>query len=303
VSITNDEIVLDAGLDWITQTSQHPDTSIEMDMLARNLLLEEEQLGEIDQPWHMQGYRGRKCGAVKAGARHPMESILIISGERADHYKHIFRVEKSRITRLDLQVTLRLGRSVRNAAFDLYRGLEGIKERGGIQASIRYISSESGDTLYVGKRSGGVMLRFYDKSLDYGETERGRVWRYEVEYGRNAAGPAWEKIAGFDPWPERAAGMVAAEYKKRGIAPRFHSNSSITAIEVLRSVTTADRKIEWLRKCVAPVITQLVLLGYEEQVFQALSLTGIRNKEKELWQSTKPITPSGGSNIPPQQTQ
>ncbi len=286
--------VVSSGMDWITITSGTMAYSDTIQRQGSFIIDTEEGMGGIPKKWGMQGYRGVSCGGVKVGVRGQDEAILILTGQAADTYRTKLDVVPDRIRRLDLQVSVRLREPQSDIARVLYKKLEQVKEDGGLRAKLRFIESETGSTLYVGRRGRGKMLRFYDKSLDYGESARGYVWRYEVEYGRQVAQKAWNAVDQGEHYESTIASLVASEYNSRQVSPLFAGYSTVTAIEVGQQISDAEGQLNWLARCVSPCLVRLAEAGHIEQVFEALSLQAlIDRKEANSWHSSKPTTQSG----------
>lgn len=265
----------DSGMDWITITTiEESDTDYLLNQ-ARIVLDTEEALGAIKQPWAAMGYRGHQCGSARLGVRNGREAILIVTGSAAKLYGDFVRPYGDRITRLDVQVTIRLERPDPKLAEKVYRTLQALKGQGQYRPAIKYISSDTGSTVYSGSRKSAKLLRLYDKSSDYGEDQLGTCWRYEVQYNRRAAPGAWTKIDSYEAEAAKVAALVYSEFASRKMQPLFSVVDHISAIEVGRKYTDAQTKLTWLTKCVRPVIIQLCALGYEEGVINSLSLRGL----------------------------
>lgn len=264
--------IAEAGLDWLTITTTEGDRTDDLVILSKTLLDTEEARGGVKSVWAMQGYKGFKCGAVKSGVRKGTEGILVISGDKCHEYSPTLAQGNPHLTRLDLQCTIRLQQPEPLNAYRLYQKLLRLKEEGQIRQSLRYISSESGDTLYIGRRGKSVMLRFYDKSREYSEAQAGQIWRYEVEYGRNTASKAWSRVTMREFDPVWIANIVHTEFEKRKVKPEYLPSNRITAIEIGRKTTDAEGRLNWLVRCVSPVVTQLIASGYDDEVIDALSL-------------------------------
>ena len=145
----------------------------------------------------------------------------------------------------------------------------------------RLVSSATGDTLYHGKRGNSVYMRFYDKSLDLNAAGLGYCWRYEVEYRKKAARNIAKTVAySKEPYADIAS-LVWSQFNKAGFPPAYHKGSEIRVMEVGAKYKTPEGQVRWLERNVAPVITQLVSLGYEEQVIYSLGLQdALRQRSK-----------------------
>ncbi len=267
--------IVSSGPDWLTVSGVSRETSIPiMEFAEREFTMLDEE-GVLRRPWGAMGYRGWQMGSFRAGVRKNNEAILIASGDAAIEISSRIPLESCRVTRFDLQVTLAITPPDPNVALREYHAQKAENEKRKKKRSLRYISSNTGDTLYVGSRRAKIMLRLYDKGYDYANNEKGELWRYEVEFKGLAAVKAFDAWRSNENRPFFTVQLITAEYQKRGILPGFSTGTKFSAIEVKAVVSTAEGKLSWLLRCVAPVVTQLLNLGYEEQVLHALKLKNI----------------------------
>lgn len=267
--------IIDTGLDWLTVTAVSGSQTDAMLATARKYVSEKFPPDALPKKWAAMGYIGQDYGTLKFGRRKAEESILIASGQEADYIGMNFEVPNDRVKRVDLQVTVSLDTPVQDLAFALYRSLTRGDNQTHGSITYKYISSNTGDTLYSGKRSGDTFLRLYDKSLDQNVSELGSLWRYEVEYKRDRAQSAYKAVKSAEARYATIARMVWDEFERRGMQPMYDPGIGMVAMETITKVTTPDTKLAWLERCVAPVITQLVALGYEQQVIDSLKLRGV----------------------------
>jgi len=179
------------------------------------------------------------------------------------------------VKRLDLQVSVGLRVPDRDLARRLYHDYRRRHHDTANTKPATYMSSITGDTLGIGNRSKEVFLRLYDKSGESKLGELGSIWRYEVEYKRGVAGRVYKELMSAKDKYTYIAGKVYAEYEKRSVEPLFSPDSVEVAMESKYEVTTAETKLAWLERCVAPVVTQLVNLGYEDEVVRNLKRRGV----------------------------
>lgn len=271
--------IASAGPDWITLTATSAEMSIALHEVARKWLDWYEEKGEIAKRWGAMGYQGLQCGHARCGVRGSDGYILILSGEDTGTLLEMVELPDVRVVRFDVQVTVSINPADRYVAKRLYDRMAGDKEVYHNAPDVRYVSSLTGDTVYIGKRGSPKFIRIYDKTFAYEEGKTGLFWRYEVEYKRQAANEAykrWNASPSKEVW---AVGIVAAEMKKRMVVPLFHPGTEIDAIEVKQSVSTPQGKLEWLSRCVSPVVAQLIELGYTEDLIHVLKLRHILRKE------------------------
>lgn len=269
------------GFDWLTVTAVEGDYKHDLWSAGVSIKTEMRIIEHVPKDWSAMGYDGWMCGPAKYGERGENEAILILSGPESQIYAFLPDVRSERVTRADLQVTIRFDPPDSMVASKTHKLLERKHSNAGRKPFLNLLQDATGDTLYVGKRNAGVSLRFYDKSWQMGEDNLGSCWRYEVQYRREAAKKAHQRIAVADRPNHAAIGLVGAEFEKRGIQTQFGSGQEVTAIEIGRTVTTVDGQLAWLEKCVAPVVSQLCALGYDSAVINALSLRGIMNNIKD----------------------
>ncbi len=274
--------IVSSGFDWLTVTEVDGKFTEELFQTAMRIEKGEAGNGHTREDWSAMGYVGFKTGALKYGERRAVEGIMILSGPLAEKAGYSPKIRADRVTRVDVQVTVRLDPPDPLLASRLQRKLQKIYRGKKRKPFLSLLQDQTGDTLYVGKRGNDISLRFYDKSFQMNEQLTGVCWRYEVQYRREPAKKAMRLIKTADNPNLTVVGLIASEFEKRSIVVGFSSVHSVSAIEMGRELTTNDGKIAWLEKCVAPVITQLCFAGYEEQVINALSLRAIIAGVKEF---------------------
>lgn len=264
--------IISSGTDWLTVTEVTGPRAKDLEMIAYDIQQQFIPRDALPKSWKGQGYTGHTIGGLAFGTRNDHEAILRLSGELARKAYPAIAIDWTRVTRIDLQVTVAFKQRDDRMALRKYEELRNSTKSGKIDSPYKLISSNTGDTLYFGKRTHATMLRFYDKSLDYGMEQTGYAWRYEVEYKKRKAKNIAKTVAFMkDPYSEIAA-LVAAEYKARDFKPAFYSTGTVTAMEVGLAYKTPTSQLKWLEKCVAPVVTKLIDLGYEDQVINKLRL-------------------------------
>lgn len=271
-------IIVDAGLDWLTITEVN---GVETGYLMQAAYEAKKELyGEtaISKPWRAMGYQGTRVGQISSGIRGDGEGIMICSGESASRVHRLLDINPTRVTRVDLQVTLALAKVKQSYAADLYRMLPHLPGTTRLAKVTTFYGSVTGDTLYLGRRDADVSLRIYDKSLDFDYPVLGAAWRYEVQYRRDAAKTVMVKLVKEETPVLFIAGQVMAELKKRKILSSFGAGSKISAIEVKVRVASVESQLDWLARCVSPVILKLIDLGYEQEAIHALQLKTIKVK-------------------------
>lgn len=273
--------IVSKGSDWITMTATDTPGGNALVVMYNGL---REKLGQKDEPekkWSGLGYRGTQFLGVKCGVRKEDETILILAGDVAENVVGLDLSDSIKVTRLDFQVTVELSEPDSFYAQRCYTTLEDLQILGGKKRYLKLIKSLTGTTLNVGSRKSSIMLRLYDKSGDLGSPYLGHLWRYEVEFKKDAAIHAYKMfhVKQFDE--EYLASVVFNEFNIRGLPPKFTAGTRVNAIEVGSRISTIEGQLSWLRRCVAPVVVQLLNLGYEEQVLKSIRLKHIVKDIKE----------------------
>lgn len=280
------DYITESGCDWVTQTAVKPEDSFRLISWANQFVSQENCADEEIKPWRGSGYSGYQRGALRAGARKPDEAILVVSGGLADRAVVGLPLASDRVTRLDLQVTVKLKLDNPGVAKHIYAESDGLYSGNGVPPYTKLICSPSGDTVYVGKRTSPVCVRVYDASHKYPGSLMGSHWRLEVEYKQGHAREVYRKLRLAGDPQIFAIGQVCAEVQRKQIPLPRISGSVVSAIGSKIETTTPERKIEWLRKTVAPCVARLCALGYENTVREALGLreitTALRG-EKKRW--------------------
>lgn len=185
------------------------------------------------------------------------------------------------VTRIDFQVTIEFSAPNPNYARDLYDSV--LSQYGGKSKigsrSLSIVMSDTGQTLYIGKRSSrGKFFRIYDKSKDMGSEDRGRYWRFEVQIGRKYASSAWLEV-----W-QGQGNLGVVKYVRDEFGKLLGDNIPLLGqpqqgLIVTTVSTQADneRRLRWLYRCVRPVLQGLISSGVD--TWEALEMLGI-DREK-----------------------
>lgn len=267
------------GLDWLTLTNIIDDQE-GMSLLMRVF---QEMAGPI-KGWKAGGYEGKQDpdSGLKYGSRKRQdgraEEMLVAPGELASQVEDDeMKPLEYRITRMDLQVTARLDTPNVNLASDLYDVLVKSKETGNDIAkrrNVTLVQSSTGQTLYLGSRkTGRKFFRLYDKSVDVGE-ELGKVWRQEIQYGRDLAQEAMKTIEMFKGDQTAIISLVCAEFQDAMSYSLFdHVTSGVEVVSgSLKPAIKLGKKLEWLRTCVRPTIALMIDNDLEQEMLRALGL-------------------------------
>jgi hypothetical protein len=185
-------------------------------------------------------------------------------------------------TRVDLQATFELFSPVPDLAKFIHEARVYVGNTAGIRLDdYRYISGKDGDTLYVGSRQSSKMLRIYDKSYDY-NVPRGTIWRWEIQYNRDAARALWIALDGLERNSELFKNFIARtlfdDCHRKGVRlPVEYAPVQMAEIPKLSSSEPdRERYLKWMRESVSPVVKWLTARGELELVLEALGIQSLK---------------------------
>lgn len=286
--------LVEARVDWLTATKCGNPRDDGLLNLGRELLVYSGNSGKEVKPWRWRGYDGEHRGEVTVGRRDDSD-ILQLSGALAEEWFDAAVRESTRISRVDLCVTVRYPSGERNYASEAYAsGLANVK-RDPTGAGWSYIvNSDGGSTAYCGSRTSDLFGRVYDKWRERFDEHYRDCWRWEVEIKGDVADRTVAKLASSSDRGGTCLSLVSGYYKRRGASSGWMDGFQGLPIETLRPVTTDDSRLRWLATQVRPVVQRLTALGYGKEVNAALGFTetleerwrrrarGVENHKNEL---------------------
>lgn len=262
-----------AGVDWLTMTTKKD--SVGGRWFEIYTQYREKRLAQTDreQPFSNGFYTGLGIASMRWGYSENIGYIMIVSGEDAELLWQRLQPAKHKVTRVDLCFDFTLEEPTALAK-ETYAELVQMKEEANRKYSY-FENSYGGATCYVGSRQSMQYGRLYDKGVQAKTHEKGMKWRAEVEYKKPLSGSICDALA--DVPPGRRGDIIIATvkewYAKRGVTfmGRMGFENAIV-VSVEQRITTARKKLAWLRKQVAPSVTELVEAGYGQEVLQCLLL-------------------------------
>lgn len=263
-----------AGVDWVTATSKSDEQGMQWWELFQHYVKVHELENLYNERWHNGYYAGVEAEGLRWGFSTNLGYILIASGEDADWLWRHLEPRPKRITRLDLCADVLYESPIDLAKYH-FEYLE-VSDYAKQRKYTCYTNSEGGSTLYVGSRQSQQYGRLYDKGIESSLAARGKLWRYEVEYKKPLSGQVADHIARIDNdglEPE-IINRVADWFLKRGVLSADKMlTSEVKPILVQKRITTAHRKLAWLRTQVKPTVHQLIEAGLGVDVMHALLLS------------------------------
>jgi len=261
------------GIDWLTVTVANDKRGFDLYDIARNYWI---SLGVKSRDWRNKWYTGRTGEGVTWGTG-KNGYILMASGQAAPKVWKKCLLVKTRVTRIDLQVTAKLQKPQPGLIETCYHY---IRENRRFTKRRKYgliQNTKQGVTLYAGSRQSQQYGRFYDKGIESNLEQPGTLYRYEVELKKPLSGSLADYLItslqdGIYPEKE-LVWYVYNWWLDRGVLPIFNPNRAAT-IEVtgMKVQTDNERKIQWLRTQVAPTISRLEQDGRLEDALEALGL-------------------------------
>jgi len=272
-------VVLESQPDWLTAVFVG-------DRLARSvsarvvILLKGEKInGNRELPFSLGEYTGSRCGRVRAGEM--ARGLLVqLSGEMAALHFDWFTARATRITRLDLAVTVQTARYDPTVAETAYAQASTFRQthpRSAVPSLV--LNGAGGSTCYIGKRTSDRYFRAYDKEMecrasdDPDATERYlRSWRFELELHDDAA----TLVARALPkGPARAiwiAGYIAGYQRDHGQLPIFDPLAPPVHVGGFRRRSDRESRLDWLSRSVAPSVRWLLDSVPRDELLERLGL-------------------------------
>ena len=263
-----------ANVDYLTMI--YPSDYGEQGLFSRIADYQAKQvaLGNVVKYFKLSRYVGTQIGNVGEGV-YGFRSCLSVWGDECENWQYLLSDGVVRPTRVDLAVTVLLDKPKPNLVRDTLethqKGLVSPK----YQCNLRTILNlEGGDTLYTGKRDKELLLRLYDKGVQskLEGIKVGEYWRYEVEFKGNYAERARSSLVLNNFSHEYIRALVSRIFNERAIPVLFGSSTTNNKLQSVAKVSDNQRRLEWIRQTVSPVVKQLKLAGYGSELEEILRL-------------------------------
>ena len=262
-----------AGVDWLTMTTGKDKIGARWYDIYVKYRAIKIQEADQERTFNNGFYAGLGIAGMRWGYSEKIGYILIVSGSDAEGMWEVLMPVKYKVTRLDLCVDFVLEEPSfeANRAYHKLASLDIVPAR---RYSL-FVNNAGGATCYLGSRHSQQFGRLYDKGIQAATHEKALKWRAEVEYKKPLSGVMANELARVSPGARAQViiDTVAEWYRERG-APlaniKIDGKQLVTNVEA--RVTTASKKLAWLRSQVAPSVVQLVEAGYGRQVLQCLML-------------------------------
>lgn len=223
------------------------------------------------------GYEGWQIGKVFFGERED-GFLLRATGPIADHVAFTLPCTDLSIARIDLAVTVWYQEDATMVAKERHVAATVSRETRQAPGRLKIRLQDGtgdGDTLYLGSRSSQVFGRVYDKWRASREEFYRHSWRWELQIKDRTADKVYRAIDGEEDRPAAIGSSVAAWFQARGVdCPAADPGGTVVSIRAPCERSDMNKRLDWLRRQVRPVIARLLKEGHEDAILDALGLVG-----------------------------
>jgi len=262
------------GVDYVTSTYNESDGQRRIQCVGNQWLADEVGRGNECREWEGWGYRGLIAGCVQIGTRSD-STLLRVTGPLAGEKIPIISRWATNVSRIDFQTTVALVRPSFRLAEHVERQAMVHKRKHHGLTSVRLLrDSNSGNTVYLGRRVSDRFIRIYDKGAESKLPELAGCWRAEVQYNNSFALQATRELRAFDFESSWLVGRVVGELSRLGISWIEMPKGSLSVLNGPRTkYSTDNERLDWLSNQVRPSVQKLIDRGKREEVLKALGLT------------------------------
>lgn len=263
--------LVSSGVDWITSTTDQSSSAKRLWTKATFWLNKEVSRGNDVRGWSMSGFKGHAAGSVQMGHRDD-EVIVRLGGHVAhDHWREVFMLTQ-RCSRIDTQYTLRFDCDPAVVIRKLHGEVQRWSKRGKSPRSFScYLASDGSSTLYLGSRESETFGRIYDKQRESKSESLLNTVRFEAEFKGARSKVVASHLAESHDVPGECASLTAGVVQTSGGNPYLGIGAPHTLC-VPQRPSDAERRLQWLRSQVAPVVARLLEIGLRDEVLESLSL-------------------------------
>lgn len=190
-----DCIIKSAGFDWLTLTSENPESKLAMWRYFSSVAADDLQHGYAIVPGGAYGFYGKR-------ARHALfaekenRAMLQVSGRRAQQ-SYMLALPGDNATRIDVQITFTCPGEephewLERCAYAVMAKPNGV---GKPRQVVTIAKNGQTETVYIGSRKSDFFFRCYDKFAESGEEEYRGTVRVELEIKGKASKALWAHMA------------------------------------------------------------------------------------------------------------
>lgn len=267
-----------AGIDWWRGIMDGHGPAREARDRAREIVEEDRARGEAVREWRFNGFEGERSARVRWGMRGG-SCLTETSGAWAHDTSHRLALPGCRVTRLDLQATVRLSSTQPDFGMQCL-GLVGTRRsRLPVSPRRRGLSMDSHGYWCgsVGARDQAEYIRVYDKGTESRTAPLGVLWRVEVEAKRTLGGELWETYLGQPDGTRWLYATCISRLRSAGCSwPLTESLQRVAHVDApKRPPPTAGALALWLHRTCRPVVQRLLLVFTVREVLDYLGLTDV----------------------------
>lgn len=264
--------IIEARPDWLTVTARTGQGATVLQGRVKTWVERRSGEGYQVRPWRWQSYEGQIVDGISWGVR-PTDTIIRLSGECAFRHAPTAFQWSTNVSRLDLQVTLQEPLLQRQWS-DIAMSMAGIDARvqSGMTETRLIHNTPSGSTCYIGSGRGDRLMRVYDKTAESDGAYPPGCWRWEIEYKRNRAIRVAERMANQRWLPAAALDVVRQAWNDYRVAIPCEGIPMDWRDTSPRTETTDERRLEWLRTSIRPMMTGLLEAYDQQTLLEAVGL-------------------------------
>lgn len=274
---------LDTSIDWITATWTEEAEYWRLFEGMVEVLMQSAGDNGDGKKWQWLSYKGFQGPGYRYGSRYDSHIMQLSSHVASELWREVVMAE-GKVTRLDLQVTVKLPDADPTLAKACYDWILGNNDLTGRARYFTYITnSQGGDTLTVNKRSSSRYARLYDKGAESGSEETGRLWRYELELKAVVAEAMATHLSRFSDAHLGSAIIVEVWdfFEKNGVGCTFDKKSSIVPMRLPEIISSNAKTLTWLSTQVGPAVERLAKNGLLPEAVEAMGLGRLVGQEPD----------------------
>jgi len=178
------------------------------------------------------------------------------------------------VSRFDVQTTVLDREGVSNLASNaMMKASENAQVQSGIVTTKYTVSTPDGATFNIGSRASDRFLRLYDKTAESEGEYPTRSWRYEIEYKGKRAYKVASDLLVQRREDSGIHNRIRAAFNQYGLNVTGEEPSFGWRDAGIIQATDDQRRLEWVRRCIRPVVGRLVEAYDSETVAAALGFT------------------------------
>lgn len=267
---------LEAGIDWITFYPEGAEAQQAALALADEVQEADVANGSRRDRFHFDGRSGWRTASMGIGFG-PKGPVLQSSSGAAESIATRLRPLAGRTTRLDVQVTCSLSKSVPHFATRSLSLSPGKREqRPSCRARIGLSSASDGSCIgTAGQRTDPRYFRVYDKGVEQDECNPGYKWRIELEAKKQLARRTWESFKETKDVQRWCYSWCEAHWKRLGLSWLLPESDALpVAVAAPRKMQPPAEAIErWLIASVRPTVPRYVRHFGVQRLLEALDIS------------------------------